>query len=216
VIRSMKLGPSDTIFVLDIAYGSFKKLAAFVAAQSGARLMTVSVPSSRLMCRGDVVDIVRESLPETGVTLAIFDHITSNTALVLPVAELTAVCKAKGARVLIDGAHALGTMGLDIPSIGADYYVSNLHKWLSGCKGTAILYVRRELQDEIVPAVISHGFGAGFSSGFIWDGCRDYSGVLIVPALLKFWEAVDLPACRSYCRDLLKRACAVLCEVGYP
>jgi isopenicillin-N epimerase len=70
------------------------------------------------------------------------------------------------------------------------------------------------VQASIVPPIVSHGYGSGFASGFVWDGCRDYSGVLVVPAILRFWEHVDLAAARSYCRQLLVDACALLCEVS--
>jgi hypothetical protein len=70
------------------------------------------------------------------------------------------------------------------------------------------------VQASIVPPIVSHGYGSGFASGFVWDGCRDYSGVLVVPAILRFWEHVDLAAARSYCRQLLVDACALLCEAS--
>lgn len=69
------------------------------------------------------------------------------------------------------------------------------------------------VQASIVPPIVSHGYGSGFASGFVWDGCRDYSGVLAVPAILRFWEHVGLSSARSYCRELLAAACALLCEV---
>lgn len=38
-----------------------------------------------------------------------------------------------GARVLVDGAHAVGSwpggQELDVPSLAAHYYTANLHKW---------------------------------------------------------------------------------------
>lgn len=123
VIRSLKFRPGDVIYVLDIAYGSVKKLVSFVAEQCGATVVVGKVPSSALKSQQSIVDIVRDTLPASGVKLAVFDHVTSNTALVLPVKELTALCHERGARVLIDGAHALGMLDLDIPAIGADYYV---------------------------------------------------------------------------------------------
>jgi isopenicillin-N epimerase len=62
--------------------------------------------------------------------LAIIDHIASPTAVVFPVVEITRALKAKGARVLIDGAHGVGQLALDLPAIGADWYTANGHKWL--------------------------------------------------------------------------------------
>lgn len=75
-----------------------------------------------------------------------------------------------GVQVLVDGAHALGTLPLCLRDLGADFYVSNAHKWFCSPKGAAFLYVRKELQSSIHPLLISHGYGFGFNSEFMWAG----------------------------------------------
>jgi len=72
--------------------------------------------------------------------------------------------------VLIDGAHALGSLSLDLMTLGVDYYVSNAHKWFCASKGSAFMYVEKKHQAYTRPLVISHGFGSGFNSEFIWSG----------------------------------------------
>lgn len=66
-----------------------------------------------------------------------------------------AVCLA----VLIDGAHAVGAISLDVPSLGAHYYTSNLHKWLCTPKGSAFLWVTPSEQPRTLPLITSHGYG---------------------------------------------------------
>ncbi len=56
----------------------------------------------------------------------------------------------------------------------------------------------------------SHGYGDGFTSEFIWDGCRDYCSVVALPLLLDFWEAAGHEAARRYCRGLLQDAITLL------
>lgn len=77
------------------------------------------------------------------------------------------------------------------------------HQWMCFPKGSAMMYVRREAQAGLEPAVLSHGFGAGFLSNFVWDGCRDYSPVLILPMALAWWRWVGLERARRYSSDLL-------------
>lgn len=103
VIRSLKFAPDDIIFMLDIGYGSIKKLALWVGEQTGARVIVASIRVSELTSVSDFMRAVREAMPLSGVTLAVFDHITSNSAIVLPVSELVALAHERGARVLIDG-----------------------------------------------------------------------------------------------------------------
>ena len=94
------------------------------------------------------------------IKFALLDHITSPTAVVLPIARLCAICRAHGVRVMVDGAHAPGNMlpNLDIPSIGADWYTGNLHKWCFTPKGSAFLWVSKSLHDVAQGVVISHEY----------------------------------------------------------
>lgn len=72
--------------------------------------------------------------------------------------------------ILIDGAHALGSMNLQLNRFSPDYYVSNCHKWFCCPKGSAFLYIKETKQLQIRPLVVSHGFDSGFNSEFIWTG----------------------------------------------
>lgn len=218
-VATCKLGPEDTVFMLDVGYGSVKKMLGEACRKSGAALVThpmhfpISGPD-------DIVAQARKGMEAAAsrpggngrIALAVFDHVTSNTALVMPVHELTAAAKAFGALVLIDGAHGLGSLELDVPAIECDWYISNAHKWLCSSKGVAVLYARDGVKADTRPLIISHGHGSGFASEFIWDGNRDYSGILALPALLNWWQRVDASVAREYCRGLLREAVALLCS----
>ena len=77
--------------------------------------------------------------------------------------------------MLIDGAHALGSLDLNLSDLDPDYYVSNAHKWFCCPKGSAFMYVKKSLQQETRPLIISHGYGSGFQSEFIWSGRSNMS-----------------------------------------
>lgn len=209
-LRSAPLSAGDVIYMLDIGYGSVKKMAAEVAALCGATVCMQSVPMP-LASAADMVALVERTMP-AGTRLAIFDHITSNTALVLPVADLCRVAKSKGALTLVDGAHGLQSLDLDVSALGCDWYVTNCHKWFCGTKGVAIMCAADSVREVTKPLIISHGFGAGYTSNFIWDGCRDYGGILAIPTVLKWWEALDAAAARTYCQALLQEAVTLLVD----
>lgn len=81
----------------------------------------------------EILDIIATTL-QADTKLAIFDHIPSVHPIIMPVDKIISICHIKGVEVLIDGAHALGAIPLEIGSLGADYYVMNCHKWLCNAK----------------------------------------------------------------------------------
>jgi len=149
---------------------------------------------------------------EEGTRLALFGHISSNYPVIMPVEEMVKLCHSKGVPVLIDGAHALGTLPLNLAALKADYYVANAHKWLTCPKGCGFLYVSKEHQRMIKPLVVSSGFGAGFNSQFIWTGLRDYSPYLALNTVLDFWETIGPERIRKHNNTLANKAALMLAE----
>ncbi len=122
VLRSKAFTADDTIFLLDIAYGSVKKLAAFVASACSATVTTAAMPSAVLVSDDAIVDAVRAVVP-ANTKLAIIDHVTSNTGMVLPVGRLVQLFHSMGVEVMVDGAHAIGQLELQLRALDVDYYV---------------------------------------------------------------------------------------------
>jgi isopenicillin-N epimerase len=182
VLRSLDFKPGDEILTTDLAYGAIAKAARYVAARTGATVVDAHIPLP-LRDNGAVIAAIAERLgPRT--RLAVFDHVASHSALVLPVAELTRLAHGAGARVLVDGAHAPGQLAVDLRSIGADWYVGNCHKWLLAPRGCGFLWAEPPQQALIHPLAISHGYGSGFLAEFDWTGTRDPSPFLSLPAAI--------------------------------
>jgi isopenicillin-N epimerase len=131
-------------------------------------------------------------------TRALFvSHVTSQTALRVPVDELCARAREAGVVSIVDGAHAPALVPLDLRALGADYYAGNCHKWLCAPKGAAFLYARSERQDEVDALVIGWGYGddATFLTRHERQGTRDPAAYLAIPAAIDWlrehgWEEV--------------------------
>jgi isopenicillin-N epimerase len=195
VLRSMRLEPGDEILVLDQGYNAVRNTVRFVAGVAGARMTEARVPFPSFSNDSMVASIAAALTPRT--RLAVIDHITSGSALVLPLARMTTACHAAGVPVLVDGAHAPGQIDLDLPATGADWYTGNCHKWLCAPKGAAFLWAPPERQVELHPTIISHGLGGGFLAEFDWTGTRDFSAALSVPAAIAFHQRLGGPALRA-------------------
>jgi isopenicillin-N epimerase len=192
VLQSLAFAPGDEILVLDHGYRAVRNAARHVAGRAGAGLAAVPLPWPDPDEDEIVARVAATLTPRT--RLAILDHVTSPSAIVLPVARMIAACHAAGVPVLVDGAHAPGLVPLDLGALGADWYVGNCHKWLMAPKGSGFLWARRDRQAGLHPTVISHPYGEGFPAEFDYTGTRDSTAWLSVPAALDILAALGGPA----------------------
>jgi len=218
VARSLELRDGDEVVALDHAYNAATNALEHVAAEAGARLVLARVPFP-----GTTPQLVRDAILEAvtpRTRLVMIDHVTSATALVLPVAETVATLARQGVDVLVDGAHAPGMFEVDLEAIGAAYYAGNCHKWMSAPKGAGFLHVRHDLQERVRPLAISHGANSSrldrprFRLEHDWTGTWDPSAYLSVPAAIDFGGSLlpgGWPALFDRNRDLALHGRDVLC-----
>jgi len=205
VLRSLRLQPGDEILLFDQAYGAVGRTAAYVAREQGAHVVTVPLPFP-VIDEADVIAALEAGLsPHT--RLAVLDHVTSETALVLPLQQMAALCRSRHVPVLADGAHAPGAIALDIPALGVDWYVANLHKWAFAPRGCGVLWAAPDRREGLHPSVISWGLDVGWHQEFDWTGTRDPTPFLCAPAGIEFMTGfLGLQAMREHNHALAWRA----------
>jgi isopenicillin-N epimerase len=210
VLGSFPLASGDEILMTDLAYGAITNTARVACDRAGAtlRIVTIAYPPRD---PGEVVKAIAGAITAR-TKLVVIDHITARTALVLPVAEIAAVCHARGVPVLVDGAHAPGAIPVDIRSLGVDWYGANLHKWAHAPRSCGFLWAAPERQAILHAPVVSWGRDKGFLPEFEHTPTTDPTSLLAAPdgiALLREW---NFDACVDYMHRLALDAATLLTE----
>lgn len=188
-LRSLKLSARDVILLLSWEYPLGVTVSQYLSQFTGAQIVTL--PMSFPTDEDTIVREFEAGLQKYRPRVAFFDAIASYPAFVMPTSRLVQLSKQYGAVSIVDGAHSIGQIPLNLEALDPDYYFSNGYKWLcsgkvsvSWCavyapltclsKGSALLRVAPRMQSVTWPATINNG-DADFATRFWWTGTRDYS-----------------------------------------
>jgi isopenicillin-N epimerase len=218
VVRSWKLRRGDEILTTNLDYNACRNVLTEVARAAGARVTVAAIPFPIRNSDEALDAILRSVTPRT--RYAMIDHVTSGSALVLPIARIIRELETRGSDTLVDGAHAPGMLALDLQKLRPAWYCGNLHKWVCTPKGCAFLWAREDRQDALQPAVISHGNNTprpGFTTyqdRFDWAGTFDPTAWFCVPAAIQWMGKLmpgGWPALRRHNHALVLEARRMLC-----
>jgi isopenicillin-N epimerase len=209
VAHSIDLNPGDEVLSTDHEYGAMDRTWRFLSRKRGFKYVnyTISIPVT------SQDEFVQQFWAQvTPATRVIYlSHITSPTAMILPIEAITQRARQAGILTVIDGAHAPGQIPLSLDAIGADFYVGNLHKWLCAPKGSAFLYARPEVQALIEPLIIGWGVenenpaSSNFVNLLEMNGTRDIAAFLAVADAVRFLKEHDWPSVRASCHQLAQK-----------
>jgi isopenicillin-N epimerase len=204
VLSNFDFREGDELLILDLAYGAIRNAAEYATRTRGASVRVVEAPDVAGGTSIFVEAVERELRPRT--RLVLIDHITSETAFIVPVAETAALCHRHGVPVLVDGAHAPGAIPLDIKSLGVDWYAGNLHKWAWSPRSSGILWIHPDRQPALHHPVVSWGLDQGFSREFDWPGTRDPTPHLAAPEGIAYMNELGTRSVQGYNHELAWQA----------
>jgi isopenicillin-N epimerase len=201
--RSLDLTPGDTILATDHEYGAMDRTWHFITKHTGSKYVNFHI----IMPVYDPDEWVEQfwSGVSKHTKIIFMSHLTSPTALIFPVGEICRRAKEHGILTIIDGAHAPGQLCLNLADLQADIYIGALHKWLCAPKGSAFLYASPEIQSRLAPLVVSWGYESEYPSNsqyvdyHEWQGTRDMSAFLSVPAAIRFQNEHNWSEYREIC-----------------
>ncbi len=216
VAKSFALSSGDEVLLTDHEYGAVVRIWQRACAEVGAITRTVALPLPMTTVDEVVATIVNALTPQT--KLVIISHITSPTAVTLPVKEICAALRKQNVAICIDGPHAIAQVPLAIDDLDCDYYCASLHKWLCAPFGSGFFYVHPRRQATAQPAALSWGRvhvedRHTWRDEFVWSGTRDASNWLAVPTAIDFMNTYGLARFREETHALARYARQRLMEL---
>jgi selenocysteine lyase/cysteine desulfurase len=193
VLKSLKFQSNETILYYNIAYGMVKLTLQYVSSEIFTQEQIIQVDLDHQTIQN--TDLLLKKTQDTlnkipNVKLIVFDHISSVPAVLFDIEKMIKYFRTKGILTLVDGAHAIGAIELDLNKIDPDFYLTNTHKWLYTHRSSCLLYVKKDLQKLIHPIITSFGYLQSFQSEFFWLGTKDYSSYLTISDALDFRQTI--------------------------
>ncbi len=200
VADSLPLAAGNEVLLTDHEYGAVQRIWQRAAEKAGATARIVVLPLP-FRTAAETTEAIFAAVTER-TRLIVVSHVTSPTAVILPVQAICDEARRRGIAVAIDGPHAIAQLPVGIDSLGCDFYAASCHKWLSAPFGSGFLDVAPRHQAFVRPPVLSWGRSPparidSWSDEFVWAGTRDSSAYLCVPAAIDFLEGIGLEAFRA-------------------
>lgn len=186
------------------------------AAQTGCEIVPIPILDT-----GEVdLDAYRDLLTER-VRLVAIKHVCNALGVIQPIAEITQIAHAVGAKVMVDGAQALAHQMVNVAELDVDFYAMSAHK-VYGPFGVGALYAKQELLEAMPPyqgggdmireVTFSETTFAGLPNRFE-PGTPNVAGVVGFGVALEFLAEVGVERVAAHEHDVAEYAESRLLEV---
>ena len=209
IAKNFPLQKDDEVLATSLEYGACDRTWQYYCSKKGAKYIQQPISLPIISKEFFVEEFIKGITSKT--KLIFISHITSSTALKLPVEAICLIAKEKNIPVFIDGAHAPGQIPLNLATLGAALYTGACHKWMLTPKGSAFLYVAPKWQNILDPLIISWGYKSDTPSHsqFIdyhqMQGTRDFSAFLTTPFSIDFLATHHWDAVSAQCKKLVQK-----------
>ncbi|MFZ6644094.1 aminotransferase class V-fold PLP-dependent enzyme [Undibacterium sp. TJN25] len=144
------LGSGDTVLYADVDYDSMIDAMRWLKQRRGVDVATINLPEpatheSVIACYAKALD------QHPRLKLLLLTHVNHRNGMVLPVAQIASMARARGVDVIVDTAHGFGQLDMRIPDLQADFVGINLHKWIGAPVGVGAVYIKRGRVQDIDP-----------------------------------------------------------------
>jgi selenocysteine lyase/cysteine desulfurase len=189
IFQFRDVGPGDRILYSDTDYEAMQHCMESMAKARGAEAVKITMP--RVVSHENVIAAYAEAIARTPkLKLVLLTHMSHRAGLVLPVADIVPLARARGAQVIVDAAQSFYHMPFKIPDFGADFVGLNFHKWVGAPLGVAGIWIRKGMTDAIAPSPAAPETAGDAVAARVYQGTVDFSAQLSVPAALDFQKTL--------------------------
>ncbi|MBW0150012.1 MAG: aminotransferase class V-fold PLP-dependent enzyme [Phenylobacterium sp.] len=207
-----RLGPGDQVLIADLDYDSMQSAMAWLKDRRGAELVAISLPEPAT--EAGLVEAYAQALEaHPRVRLMLLTQVSHRNGLHLPVAQITALARARNVDVILDSAHAWGQVGTNLRDLGADFVGLNGHKWIGAPIGVGVLYIAKARIADIDPFMGADDYAASDVRLRVHTGTANMAAYLAMEDALNFHEAIGTSAKAARLTYLRRRWTEPLREV---
>ena len=150
----------------------------------------------------DAVVAAYESEIKPNTRVLVLPHVDNIIGVEHPLKKITRMAKRKGVEyVAVDGAQAVGMLDVNFHDLEVDFYCNSPHKWIQAPKGTGLLYIKKGLEKDVHPMIVTWGQKS-------WEGdvkvFEDY-GTRNLPELMSIGDALDFHGKVGFKKSMKKR-----------
>lgn len=197
------VGSGETVMYADLDYNAMQWAMNALAAARGAQVATLAIPEPAT--HETILAAYTRALDAHPRTkLLLLTHCNNKTGLIIPVKEITALAKSRGADVIVDAAHSFGQVPLSMDALGADFVGLNLHKWIGAPVGAGAMFIREGRLDAIDRMHADEAFPMTRIESRLHTGTTNFATVMAIPDAIAFQQSIGIPqkaARLRYLRD---------------
>jgi len=189
ILQYNRLRPGDAVLYADLDYYSMQASMDSLQRLRGVQVVKIALPEPAT--RQSLIDAYRaafDAYPK--IRMMLISHVSYRNGLVLPVAEIAALARAREIDVIVDAAHSVGQLDFKLPDLGANFIGINLHKWIGAPLGVGAAYIRRGSADRIDLDPAENVVNPSDVASRVHTGTPDFAAQLTLPAALRFQAAI--------------------------
>ncbi len=188
-----KLAPGDTVLYADLDYSEMKTAMRWLKERRGAKVVKITFPeptADEPLTEVKILDFYKKALEDNpGTKLLLLTHLNNLTGLIIPVTKIAGMAKERGVAVILDAAHSIGQVDLNLKDLNCDFVGVNLHKWVGAPIGCGVIYVKRSRIEDIDTFLLKSP-GSSAVADRIDTGTLNFAAHMAIPAAIEFHNKI--------------------------